>query len=158
MPAGVRIVLAESNALADEYGHPLPAKLLESITHRACREYGAKHLMAADAETLASPYADPGEVSYAAWSPERGHFGYPLAYPRLEARRVPNEKGWLVAVINHATGGKPVPAKLPWSKDNGYNVCELTTGGGPVDANAEQLFAPLDVRVFQYQRKPASTH
>jgi len=156
LPASVRIVLAESNAMVDEYGHPVPARLRETIAHRACTEYGAKHLIVGDGERLTSPYADPAEVSYAAWSPERGHFGYPMVYPRLEARRVPNEKGWLVAVINHATGGKPVRAKLPWSKDKGCNVCELTAGGGPVDPNADQLFAPLDVRVYQYPRKPAS--
>ena len=36
LPANVRIVFAEDNALADEYGHPVPTRLLNAIAHRAC--------------------------------------------------------------------------------------------------------------------------
>ena len=102
---------------------------------------------------MAPPYSDPAEVSYASWSPERGHFGYPLAYPRLETRRVQYGKGWLVAVINHATAGASVTAKLPWSKDDQYNIRDLTVRETPVDPDAPQTFAPLGVRVYQYERK-----
>ena len=64
----------------------------------------------------------PLRFSYASWSPERGHFGYPLAYPRLEARRVQYANGWLVAVINHATVGKPVMARLPWPRADLFKI------------------------------------
>lgn len=152
LPPNVRIVFAESRALADEYGHPVPTPLLDAIVRRAWPRLGVQHLMAAEGERVAPPYAESAEVSYASWSPERGHFGYPMTYPRLEARRVQHEQGWLVAVINHATAGQPVTAKLPWSPGDSYHVRDLTAGGTPVNPDTPQSFAPLAVRVYRYER------
>ena len=152
LPANVRIVFAEGDVLADEYGHALPAGLRDAIACRACPEHGAKHLVADGRSASTPPYTEPAEVSYASWSPERGHFGYPMTYPRLEARRVPYENGWLVAVINHATGGEPVKTRIPWPPEDRSKVRELTAGGAEVK-DATQTFAPLDVRVYQYEGK-----
>jgi hypothetical protein len=153
LPASVRLVLADGKTPADEYGHALPAGLRDTIVRRVCREHGAKHLPAGERKAMAPPYAEPVEISYASWSPERGHFGYPVSYPRLEARRVPYENGWLVAVINHATGGEPVKTRLPWPTEGASKVRDLTAGGKEVNPDALQTFAPLDVRVYQYEGK-----
>ena len=153
LPREVRIVFAEGQALADEYGHPVPAKLLDGIIRRANPQRGTRHLVSEEKDRLTSPYAKPAEVSYASWSPERGHFGYPLAYPRLEARRIPRGKGWLVAVINHAIGGQPATAKLPWSQGDVYDVRELTAGKTVVKLDTLQTFAPLTVHLYRYEPK-----
>ena len=76
-----------------------------------------------------------------------------MAYPRLEARRVEHEQGWLVAVINHATTGDPVMTRLPWPRGDLYAVRDLTAEGTQVDPDTVQTFAPLAVRLYQYQRK-----
>jgi len=59
-----------------------------------------------------------------------------------------------VAVINHATKGDPVVAKLPWPQSNAYNVRDLTANGAQIDLDKPQTFAPLAIRVYQYDRKP----
>ncbi len=78
---------------------------------------------------------------------------YPLAYPRLEARRVQQGNVWLVAVINHATAGKSVTAKLPWLLGEQYTIRDLTAGGTQVAPDVPQTFAPLAVHLYQYERK-----
>ncbi|MCL5096657.1 MAG: hypothetical protein M1608_03830 [Candidatus Omnitrophica bacterium] len=150
LPHNVRIVFAERNALADDYGHPVPRPLLEKIVQRACHQYGVQHLIPADEEQLTTPYTESIEASYTSWSSERGHFAYLMTYPRLEARRVQYQQGWLVAVVNHATVGKPVTAKLPWSPGKDYHVRDLTAGGTQVRSDTPQDFQPLSVRLFRY--------
>ncbi len=73
-----------------------------------------------------------------------------MVYPALEARRVSVHGGHLVAVINHATGGPPVTARLPWLDPKRARVTELTGAGGPLDGSAPVSFAPLEVRLFRY--------
>ena len=131
----------------------MPVKLLHTIIRRASSQRGARYLVSEEKDRLTSPYAEPAEVSYASWSPERGHFGYPLAYPRVEARRVTQGSGWLVAVINHATGGQPVTAKLPWSQGDVFEVREVTSGRTEVKQDALHTFAPLAVHLYRYEPK-----
>ena len=148
--AGVNIVLASGDPLDDEYGRPLPEKLQKEIAARAQPAYGVRQIRTPADDTLGLPYDDRVDASYLNWSEKRGHFRYPLAYPRLEARRVAGAQGWLVAVINHATEGAPVTARLPWSPGATAKVTELTGAGGPVDPTKQLSFAPLDVRLFTY--------
>ena len=155
LSSGVSIVLAAvfgaRDALSDEYGRPLPDKLQGEIAARTQPAYGARQIEVPADEALGLPYDERADASYLNWSEKRGHFKYPLAYPRLEARRVPDGRGWLVAVINHATEGAPVLARLPWAPGATVKVTELTGSGGPVAPGTQLSFAPLDVRLFAYQ-------
>ena len=153
LPEKARIVLAAPDALRDAHGRPLPETLAREIARRADARCGVESLAPPPEERIEKPYADSTEAHYLSWSEKRGHFKYPLVYPRLEARRVKTDDGWLVAVVNHATEGGPVKAKLPWLPGNAASVTDLTAQGARVDPDTEQAFAPLDVRVFRYLQK-----
>ncbi len=147
LPGEVNIVLANPDALHDEYGRPLPDALMKVIAARACPQFGASHLMKDDAARLTAPYNERTEVGYLAWSPERGHYRYPVPYPKLEAMRVRYANGWLVAVISH---GPKVTAKLPWLGDSSA-ITELTGSAAAIDPAADQTFDPFAVRLFKYE-------
>jgi hypothetical protein len=56
-------------------------------------------------------------------------------------------------VTNRATSGDPVLTRLPWLQGGQYAVRDLTAEGTQVDPDTVQTFAPLAVRLYQYQRK-----
>jgi hypothetical protein len=153
LPEKAKIVLAAPDALRDEHGRPLPDTLAREITLRANASYGVEIITRHPDERLHKPYIDSTEAFYLSWSEKRGHFKYPLVYPGLEARKARIDDGWLVAVINHATEGAPLKAKLPWLQDTSYNVMDLTAQGAHITPDTEQTFAPLDIRVYRYSRK-----
>jgi hypothetical protein len=153
LPEKVQIVLASPDALKDEYGQALPEKLAGEITRRAHAKYGVEAIPLPPDGRLEKPYIDSVEAFYLSWSQKRGHFKYPLDYPGLEARKVPNGEGWLVAVINHSTEGGPMKARLPWLQGRLYNVIDLAAPGASIAIDAEQIFSPLDVRLYRYMRK-----
>ncbi len=150
LPKEIRIVLAGPDAIRDEYGAPLSDATAKAIAARALSEFDASHLMSEHDERLTAPYSEKAEVGYLAWSPERGHYRYPVTYPKLEARRVRFENGWLVAVISH---GPKVTAKLPWLRDPS-KITELTANDSVVDASADQTFHPFAIRIFKYDGLP----
>jgi len=53
LPRDVRIVFAETNALADEYGHLVPSQLLEAIVRRGQPQQGVQHLISDEGERVA---------------------------------------------------------------------------------------------------------
>ena len=78
-----------------------------------------------------------------------------MTYPLLEARRARDGDGWLVAVINHATDGEPIPARLPWLTQLApQSVQELTGEGGRLSPTEAVEFSPLAVRIFRYTKAP----
>jgi hypothetical protein len=150
LPATVRLVCANEPPTQDEYGHMLPQALRAALARRAT--------VVESPSDLRSPATDPGppyneltRTEYLFWNHEKGHFRAPMTYPRLEARRVREGDGWLVAVINHATAGEPVEAELPWRRQLGsLPVMELTSEGRALSADAQFTFPPLAVRLFRY--------
>jgi hypothetical protein len=151
LPKGVAVYLDDRCLLQDEYGRKPDPDITIGVTRRASLVHDVRVIPLPADSRLRAPYSQAGEAAYLNWSPERGHFHYPVAYPQLEARRVRDGSGWLVAVINHATGGEPVKARLPWA-DGARSVRELTGGAAQqVDLTAEATFAPLDVRLYRYE-------
>jgi hypothetical protein len=148
-PPALRLIALEPVALADAYGRPLPAALAEPLAQRL-RHAGA--LAEVLPPTVGAPYAEPATVSYLDWNPKRGHFHYPLTYPKLEARRAKTEQGWLVAIINHATDGPAVSAPLPWLSPEVTAVRELPDETF-VARDQTQSFGPLAVRVWRYETR-----
>jgi hypothetical protein len=147
VPPDVTLVALEPVTLSDQYGRPLSGMVAEAVGKRLHR---VAHLTEVVPTTLDGPYAETIAASYLDWSPKRGHFHYPLTYPKLEARRVRDGDGWLVAVINHATDGAPVTAPLPWLTKDVTRAVELPAGEVTPLA-APQTFAPLAVRLWRYE-------
>jgi len=150
LPRKVAVVLAAADCVADAYGRALDAPLLAYVAKRAAPVYGVAGIAVPASERLSPPYSEPADVTYISWTEKRGHYGYPMAYPKLEARQVKTANGRIIAVVNHATSGPAVSARLPWLGKRAI-VTELTGKGGPVNPSRALSFAPLDVRLFAYR-------
>ncbi len=131
----------------DEYGRPLGRALVRRLERR-CRVIDSMAELRGTANGFGIPYTDMSETPYLWWQPDRGHFTETALIPTLEARRAPYGKGWLVAVINHATTGDPIHAALPWRREMFGTVRELTDAGVRVDPDRDLTFPPLSVRLF----------
>lgn len=147
-----RLVMAAPDCIRDPYGRPLADGLPMRIARAARQQAGPAAIAVPPGRRLAGPYSIGVDVTYVAWSPERGHYSYPMRYPALEARQEQDGTGLLVAVINHATSGDPIAAQLPWAPRSGEVVTEITAGDQVVPATAPLRFAPLAIRLFRYSR------
>lgn len=147
-----RLVLAGRDCVADAYGRALPGTARASLARAAGSRYGLGAVPAPAPRRLAAPYSTGTDVNYVSWSPERGHYSYPMRYPKLEARQARSRSGLLVAVVNHATSGEPVVALLPWQPKDGGSVTEITAGGRHVSPSEPISVAPLAIRLFRYSR------
>lgn len=147
LPPGVRVVCVQRVPDINEYGRPLDRGTIANLTER-CEVIDAIARLRQPASDPGPPYTATTETPYLWWQPDRGHFTELVRYPQLEARRVPYGRGWLIAVVNHATEGEPVQARLPWAHRLTGPIRELTTGGGPLSPRVDLTFAPLSVRLF----------
>lgn len=153
VPRSATIVLESRSSVTDEYGRPLSSSAEIALQRRALAAYGLAAVPATDSEKLKPPYSEVSDVQYASWSEKRGSFSYSLAYPKLEARQVKSGSRRIIAVINHATAGSAVRARLPWLSAKLRSVEEIKGDGSRVklDSAQEVDFAPLDVRLFEYR-------
>jgi len=154
LPKPVKVVCLNEAPTQDEYGRMLPQALRVALMRRARAVDSVADLRTPEGDP-GRPYDRVGQAQYLWWSEAKGHFRSPVAYPPLEARRVRDGDGWLVAVINHATDGEPVSAPLPWLTQLApQSVQELTGEGGRISSTEPLEFAPLAVRIFRYAKAP----
>jgi hypothetical protein len=151
LPKRVRVICLNEPPTQDEYGRMLPQNLRLALATRG-KVVDSEGGLATPVADPGRPYNEPTQTEYLWWSERKGHFRAPMTYPLLEARRVREGAGWLVAVINHATAGEPVEAQLPWLRQlSPAKVVELTGKGGEVPAGVALVLEPLAVRVFRYE-------
>jgi hypothetical protein len=154
LPKAVTVICLDEAPTQDEYGRMLPQSLRAALIKRARAVESVGHLLPPDTDP-GPPYNQVGQTEYLWWSEAKGHFRSPVTCPLLEARRVRDGDGWLVAVINHATEGEPVLARLPWLTQLApQSVRELIGEGGRLPPTEPVEFAPLAVRVFRYSEVP----
>jgi hypothetical protein len=139
LPAATRLVFVGSIPARDEYGRPPAPGAAQALAARARVIPGWDGLsQAVPALDLPAQYTEMVDDQYLWWSPEKGHYRFPITYPRLEARGAEADGHRYVAIINHTPEAvtAPVPRAL--------------VGEGRLDAPGDQItLGPLDVRVYE---------
>lgn len=143
-----RIIFVGPVPRCDEYGQPLPEALQGALARSERLASWAQLRNLVPGVQMPEAYREVVGVPYLWWSPERGHFEFPVWYPRLEGRLAVADGRTLVAVINHTK--EDVTAPLAFVKP-GQLTMDLLTG---VEVNPSRVsFGPLAVRVFAVQQE-----
>ena len=129
----------------DEYGHPLPEETVKRLRRDAqvIRDWSGLAGVVHVAE-LPPQYRELVDVPYLWWSPERGHYHFPVKYPHLEARRAEVDGRRYVVIVNHTQ--EPVTAPVAFVAETD-NLTDLLTGKA-VDPSQVTL-GPFGVLVLQ---------
>ena len=136
-----QVVFVGDPPAVDEYGLPLaadPAQCAHTIADWLALPAVVPALR------MPGPYTEIVDVPYVWWSPERGHFHFPVRYPRLEARQAVLDGVRYTAMVNHTR--EEVVAPAPDFSAQSSLADALT--GRPEDCGALR-FGPLEVKVLR---------
>ncbi len=143
-----RVVFIRRIPTRDEYHVPLPQEVRLELERRChCLRSWADLPGIVAAAEMPAAYREIVDVPHLWWSAERGHYRFPVKYPRLEARRAVAGGQVYVAVTNHTE--QPVKAPLPFVGP-GRRARSLPAGT-VTDAGTEVTFGPLAVALFEVQ-------
>lgn len=149
-----------------EYGRPLPADALASLTQRCLHHGNADRLVETLAESgLPKSYYRRATMAFVWWND--GHFIGNVEYPKIEVRRAVDLEGTpIVALVNHTRDPVVLPEEnpLPWLDKKTMKAVDVTrdppeivypefvfAGRTILRPDAERfVLGPLETRIYRY--------
>jgi hypothetical protein len=145
LSAETRLVFVGGVPARDEYGLPLAEAAGALMARAEVIPAWGDLARVVPALPLPAAYTEMVDVGYLWWSPEKGHFRFPVTYPRLEARVASVGGRRYLALINHTT--ETVSAGVPEALMDGRGLDDLVAGMAV--PGGEVTLGPFDVRVYE---------
>ncbi|MHB1459373.1 MAG: beta-galactosidase [Armatimonadota bacterium] len=146
LPQSVKIIAVGEMPVKDEYGRELPPWMLADLRKRV-RVIDLKDLHRAISPQAGLPpqYQQVQNAQYVDYSPEKGHYRYPIPYCALELRRAETPQGIILAVTNNTDDTLSAP--IPWA--SGRTIEDLISGKQLSAKEASNVsFGRRDVHLF----------
>lgn len=146
LPKSIKIIAVGETPVKDEYGRNLPAWMLADLLKRI-KVVSLQNLRNVIRPQMGLPlqYQQIQDVKYLDYSPEKGHYQYPIPYCALELKRVVTPDGILLAIINNTD--QVLTAPVPWTSGN--MIKDLINGKViPARDASNMSFGSHDVRLF----------
>lgn len=139
-----RVVFVGDPPAVDEYGLRLAADLTPSA--HTIADWSALPAVV-PALRMPGQYTEIVDVPHFWWSPEKGHFHFPVRYPRLEARQAVSDGVRYTAIINHTRDDVVAPAPFVAVKEHLVDALS-----GRLEDPGTLRFGPLEVKVLRAEQ------